>query len=124
MAYFKKCDFIIIALVVLASFSLGIVPHILSSDNITVNIYQDSSVVDVLDINKNIELYYSFNGIDLKITVLDKKCFVESSTCPDNVCVRTGDISSVGETIVCVPAGLVVVIKGNYDTEGFDAIAN
>lgn len=36
---------------------------------------------------------------------------IESADCPDKVCVRTAPISEVGQTVVCLPHKLVVVIE-------------
>lgn len=37
------------------------------------------------------------------------------SDCPDKICVNTGKISNVGQSIVCLPARLVVEIKASAD---------
>ena len=36
---------------------------------------------------------------------------MESADCPDKVCVHTAPISEVGQTVVCLPRKLVIVIE-------------
>ena len=45
--------------------------------------------------------------------------FVESD-CPDQVCVRTGRLSSPGETAVCLPAKISVRLEGT--SKSYDGI--
>lgn len=47
---------------------------------------------------------------------------VTESDCPDGICVGMGRASKPGEMIVCVPAGVIITIRGG-GTEGFDAVA-
>ncbi len=56
------------------------------------------------------------NGIDLVIVVNNESVYVESSGCPDKICVNKGRISDVGETIVCLPARTIVeVVERNNE---------
>lgn len=45
---------------------------------------------------------------------------VTEADCPDQVCVKTGAISSAGAVIACVPNGVVVQVEGGGDG-GLDA---
>ena len=65
----------------------------------------------VLDLSSDTVLDITSNGIDLRIVVENGEARVESSSCPDKVCVRTGSISAAGQTAVCVPAKLSLIIE-------------
>lgn len=52
------------------------------------------------------------NGISLIVRVEGGAVYVESSDCPDHVCEQTGRISRTGQSIVCIPARLVIKIGG------------
>ena len=65
------------------------------------------------------EIMFDLNGA--KIAVGSGGARVTQSDCPDKVCVRTGEISSPGEVIACVPNGVTVYIEGGPD--GADAVA-
>lgn len=48
--------------------------------------------------------------------------WIESSTCPTQDCVHTGRISRAGQSIVCLPAQLVIHLEGASDSGGPDVI--
>ena len=49
-------------------------------------------------------------GIRLVVVVSGGRVYVESSQCPDKICVHRGKISSEGETIVCMPAKTIIEV--------------
>ncbi len=51
-------------------------------------------------------------GVDLTVVIDGGEVYVASSTCPDGICRAHGHISRMGESIVCVPAGVVISIAG------------
>ena len=59
------------------------------------------------------------NGIRLRIVIEGGRVCVEEAECPDKICVRTGEISRVGQSIVCVPAEVVIRITGEGSDEDF-----
>ena len=50
------------------------------------------------------------NGIRLTVVTHEGGVYVESSGCPDKICVNKGKITSVGDTIVCLPARTVIEV--------------
>lgn len=38
--------------------------------------------------------------------------YFKSSDCPDKICVKTGRLSHINDTGVCLPNGIVITIKG------------
>ncbi len=69
--------------------------------------------VMALPLDKNIrQNIHGANGIELVVIVDDGSVFVEHSDCPDKICERMGKKSSVGETIVCLPARTIIEIRG------------
>jgi hypothetical protein len=57
----------------------------------------------------------------LTVRVHDGAISVVEAACPDQVCVRTGEVHTPGAVIACVPNGIVVRIEGG-DDGGIDAI--
>ena len=43
--------------------------------------------------------------------------WVEDSSCPDKICVKTGKISIPGQSIVCLPNKIVIYIEGAEKTK-------
>jgi hypothetical protein len=46
------------------------------------------------------------------VEIADKVVRVLDSPCPHKVCVKSGTISKSGETLVCLPNGVVIRIEG------------
>ncbi|MEG2858121.1 MAG: NusG domain II-containing protein, partial [Clostridia bacterium] len=46
------------------------------------------------------------------IEVNNGRIRILESDCPDKICVKTGWISRGGQTIACVPLGIVITISG------------
>ena len=63
------------------------------------------------------EITIESNGITLRIVIENNKAYVKESECPDKTCIHQGKISSVGETVICVPSGVVLRIVGEGSHE-------
>ena len=46
-------------------------------------------------------------GLNL-VYLPEKGLYVESSSCPDHICIKTGWINKAGQSIVCVPNEIIV----------------
>lgn len=57
-----------------------------------------------------------------RIVIHDGKAYVTEADCPDGLCVKTGEISRTGETIVCLPHRVVVEIKGESSSDDLDSV--
>lgn len=56
---------------------------------------------------------YSYNGVTLTVAAEDGNGLrVSSSDCPTQDCVRTGTISRGGQSIVCLPARIIIQLTG------------
>ena len=61
---------------------------------------------------------YESNGCTLTVSVSGGAISVSESDCPNQDCVRSGAISRAGQSIVCLPARIVIEIVGtgaDYD---------
>ena len=74
---------------------------------------------ETYSLNENRSLTVNSNGITLMISVKNGAVEVCEADCPDKVCVQTGKISSVGRSIVCIPARVVIEIIGGDEDEDF-----
>lgn len=55
---------------------------------------------------------YTHNGYTLTVTAEDDGLRVSEADCPTQDCVHTGRISRSGQSIVCLPARLVIQLAG------------
>ena len=64
----------------------------------------------------------SSNTHTLTLEIKDGSAKVTSHTCPDGLCAAMGAISSENQTIVCLPAKIVIRVMGS-ENEVLDGIA-
>lgn len=69
-------------------------------------------LVATLPLDKPTEFGLDEHGEGIVIEVRGRGVRVRESNCPNQVCVRTGWISSSGQVIVCVPYQLIVEVRG------------
>lgn len=123
--YIKKAD--IILLIVLVVIGLAC----------TVYLSLSKTGGDTVIVEKNGELYGKYSlfedrevdvvSVDsqtpeLHFQIRDGQVRVVESTCKNQICVRHGAISAVGESIVCLPGKTIIRIEGKGG--GYDAITN
>ena len=56
---------------------------------------------------------YILNGGTNVLVIEDGECYMIEADCPDGTCKRRGRIHRVGESIVCLPNRISVVITGS-----------
>lgn len=119
MRIIKKMDIVIIAVLILLSFT----PHLIffktsqkSSKNNYAIIKVDGKIhkkIDLSNVKKSEKVNLNLpNG---KNTLLIKNNSIQmySANCNDALCVKQGNISKVGQTIICLPHKLIIEIKGD-----------
>ena len=67
---------------------------------------------------KQQEIHIEFeNGKYIDIIVDESGAYVRDVICPDKICQKTGLISRVGQSIVCLPNKVVVYVEGKAESE-------
>ena len=119
MRIIKKMDIVIIAVLLILSFT----PHLIffktsqkSSKNNYAIIQVDGKIHKKIDLSKvkksekvNLNLPNGKNTLLIK----DNSIQMDSANCNDALCVKQGNISKVGQTIICLPHKLIIEIKGD-----------
>ncbi|MBQ7962726.1 MAG: NusG domain II-containing protein [Clostridia bacterium] len=112
---FRKSDIIII-LVCLLTALVFFLPTLFSSDrNLTAVIVADGETVKEISLTDSTDEKIEIDGVVIKAQ--GRSIYFEDSDCPDRICVRSGELSSKGESAACVPNRVSVYIKGadNFD---------
>ena len=65
---------------------------------------------------------FSHNGYTLTVAADGDSVWVSDSDCPTQDCVHTGHIRRGGQSIVCLPAQVVVYLEGAASTDAPDVI--
>mgnify|MGYP000913363171 FL=1 len=77
------------------------------SDNKEALIEVDGKVIKIIKLSQDMEKEEFHFEIDdnksFNVVAEEGKIKMEQSTCPNQICVKTGEISEVGESIICLP---------------------
>lgn len=117
---FSPWDALVAGLVLVAALALLLLPPLLRCEGATlvVTTPEGSEVYSLFE-DRRIELVSG--GITLTVVIEGGEAYVLHSDCPDGVCRASGRISRSGETILCAPAGVTLLVRGGGD--GVDFVA-
>ena len=104
-------DVVAIALVLLLSVLLIVLPILWSGDGEYLEISTPEGSRDY-SLREDREIVLHSMGIELCVRIESGTAYVSASDCPDGVCVASGRISRSGETVICAPAGVRLLVKG------------
>lgn len=120
----KRDIILVLSMVIIAAAAFLIINFAVKKDGSYAVIKVDGNVIKTLDLNSGettIEVNGYQGGVN-KVVINDGKVSMMEADCPDELCVKTGKISRVGETIVCLPHRVVVEIKGSQDDDFIDSV--
>lgn len=106
MKFFKKSDI----LLVLAILLIGILSMFIYKYNYTekparAEIYYKSQLIKAIDLTKGKDIHFSIpqnKNVIFHLAPDGSICF-ERSDCPDEICIKTGKLNTVGQTAACLP---------------------
>lgn len=118
---FKKADALIAALCLVVAILLVLLPMLRQDDvgDILTVTYRDGKR-ETYSLGTDQILTLHGNSHTLTVVIENGTVYVRESDCPDGLC-RAGHISRDGETLVCLPAGIVLSVKSNTGGE-IDAV--
>lgn len=113
----KKGDRLVIIVILIFLFSFAIFNFLKSEE--------ETNSLAVIEINgeeyKTVELFAEMEKKEIQIEINKDKYFtiiaekgrikMAESTCPNKICVNTGWISQVGESIICLPYKTAIYIE-------------
>lgn len=121
----KKNDIILIVTILIIAIG-GIVYYTISKkDGADVVIYVDGEKYETLELNKDQEFSIKDDdGTVINTLVIeDNAAYMKEATCPDHICIYQAKISKTGESIVCLPHQVVIMIEDGEQSE-IDSVAN
>ena len=111
-------DFLAIALVLLFALFSALPFFFQKKEGVSVKVTTDSSSF-TLPLSEGREQVILSNGHTLTLVIEAGQAFVKEADCPDKICVGH-PISKSGQTIICVPAHVIIEITG--EEVGHDAV--
>ena len=109
-----RIDIIVISAILVAALLIVLFMLLTKKEGSVVSVEVDGRVVAEYPLDEDGE--FPLNGGTNLLVIEGGRAHIENSSCPDHVCERSGRISHVGETIVCLPNRVTVTVKG--DSEG------
>lgn len=119
MRIIKKMDIVIIAVLLIISFT----PHLIffktsqkGSKNNYAIIKVDGKIhkkIDLSNVKNNEEVNLNLPNGKNTLLIKNNSIQMDSANCNDALCVKQGNISKVGQTIICLPHKLIIEIKGD-----------
>ena len=91
----------------------------------TVVVTIDGKNYGVYSLNENLtkDIYSGEEDKDFnRLIIRDGKAYIESASCPDGICVNHKPIFRQGESIVCLPNGVVVTVIESDSSDDVDII--
>lgn len=90
-------------------------------NNLMVTVKINGSIVESIPLDDNITIDKKLN-VGNHIIIKDGYVYLKDANCPDELCVKQGKISDIGQSIVCLPHRLVIEItsKDNNTDNGLD----
>lgn len=107
-----KNDIIVISVIIIIALIIFIVTNSFKAEGHTVMVTIDDKVYDEYDLSSDITISLDIGNT---LVIKDNEAYVIDSTCEDKICISHGRISSVGETIICLPHKLIIEVKGDSD---------
>lgn len=109
-------DALVILVVLLAAGALFLFSLLPKDAGAYLSVSSDAGEVRYL-LAENRRFTVESGGHTLCIVIDGQTAYVASSDCPDRSCMHQGKISASGETVICVPSGVVLRILGEDSRE-------
>ena len=88
-----------------------------------VTVTRDGQVVAEYPLNEDAVIPLEWQGHHNLLVIQDGEASITEADCPDGYCMRQGPVSRQRQTIVCLPARLVITVTGAGE-EGLDAVSH
>ena len=112
---------LIVALLAVASALWFYLPKV-NSGGLTVVISVDGQQTERARLDRFTQTTVSNGGYTLRVASDGESVWIASSDCPGQDCVHTGRIRRGGQSIVCLPAQVVVYLEGAASPDAPDVI--
>lgn len=114
--FFSKKDIGAVSALIIISIILFFIFYSNTDEGSSLRILYNNDTLAVLPLDRDCT-YTPETNSHIIIEIKDKKARFVTSNCPDKVCVNTGWLTSPGQSAVCLPNRLSIVIEGSNDTD-------
>ena len=118
----KKADIVLFLILAALGIAVTVISLNGAEDGSVVQVSVDGKTYGVYSLNKNQTIEIKQDKSINKITIKDGHVQMSDSTCKNQICVKTGEISNTSQSIVCLPNKVMVeIVRGEAQ---FDAVSN
>ena len=121
-----KNDVILLGIILICAGLITAGFYALRKPGAYVRIESDSEVVKILPLDIEwTEFFYTPDGGVNEMVIHEGKVSCRHASCPDKLCVKQKSIRKNGETIVCLPARILIEIRTSKETgiSDYDAVS-
>jgi len=118
----RKNDIILAAVVIVFAALLWFGIRILRSEGASVLVTVDGEVFGEYPLDTGAEIRIGDGETYNLLVIKDGKAQITEASCPDKLCVKQGEISFDGQSIICLPNKVVVTVTGGEQSD-YDAVA-
>lgn len=112
-------DLVLIGIIAAIGLCIATAAILLSGNGSTVQVRVDGKISASYPLSIDIEADITGAGGTNRLVIHDGEAWIESASCPDGICVRTGRISKNGQSIICLPNKVVVeIVSDKTDQTG------
>jgi len=114
-----------LAVVLLAVFCVSVTWLGSTDADLRAVISVDGTEVERIDLTKlaePVEKVVQANGYTLRLTLDASGVTMAESDCPTQDCVHTGTVARSGQSIVCLPARVIIQLEGTVQSDGPDVV--
>ena len=105
-------DLIFIGALVLLAAAVGLLFFFVRGEGDRVTVRVDDEVFGEYFLSENREIEIKTEHGRNYLVIKDGKAYMKDATCPDGICVAHKPVYREGESIVCLPNKVVVLVKG------------
>ncbi len=111
---YTSFDFILIAIAAVCAGLIMLSFFFKGDEKLCVKVYQNNKVIYTQNLDEIKEpLKYEISGKYNMILLIESDgVTVEKAECPDKICQSNGKLTQSGQSAVCVPAGVTVILDG------------
>ena len=111
-ALLKRSDLLLLLSVVTVAVLLFAVMLVTRTDGKKVTVKSNGETIGEYYLSQNQEIRLPSSSDEYNILVIEDGCaYIKDATCPDKLCIHQGRISETGQTLICLPNRLSVIIS-------------
>jgi hypothetical protein len=112
----------ILLVIVFIAAALSFIPVFYTSQPARVVVYKDNNVYAEYQLKTDREFNVKGYEGNMNVRIINNQVYIQSSTCKEQICVKTGKIGRSYQQLICAPNHILIEIHTNKVDKTIDAI--